>query len=197
MSKVRIGDIVRVLFDNATYKIITGDIYKVVDVNGELPVIKVYEDRHYTIVSDEYEIAIEAYSETAAMAGLKKECLDDKSRLLDLHNTEKTKTTGIKFDGGKPDMSLIPMVALVKEAEAFMVGAKKYGRYNYCKGHDAHQLAAAMLRHITAWFNGEENDPVDGQSHLGSVRACAAMILRQQELGTLRDNRFKPEVKNG
>ena len=72
-----------------------------------------------------------------------------------------------------------------------MVGEKKYGRYNYCKGHDASQLIAALLRHATAWFDGEEYDPKDGQHHLGSVGACVAMILRQKELGTLKDNRFK------
>ncbi len=50
------------------------------------------------------------------------------------------------------------------------------------------------MRHATAWFEGEEIDPVDGQHHLGSVRACAAMILRMQELGTLVDNRYtKPD----
>lgn len=101
--------------------------------------------------------------------------------------------TGTKHDQGKPDLSLIPYVALVEEAKAFMIGEKKYGRYNYCKGHKASQLIAAMLRHATAYFNGEEVDPVDGQHHLGSVRACAAMLLRQAELGTLNDDRFKPE----
>jgi hypothetical protein len=74
-----------------------------------------------------------------------------------------------------------------------MVGEKKYNRYNYYKGHQASQLIAAMIRHATSWMEGEENDPVDGQPHLGSVIACAAMILQQQKLGTLKDNRYKDE----
>jgi hypothetical protein len=72
-----------------------------------------------------------------------------------------------------------------------MVGEKKYARYNYCKGHNAGQLIAAAKRHISAWYNGEDRDPVDGQHHLGSVMACCAMILRQEELGTLKDDRYK------
>lgn len=76
-----------------------------------------------------------------------------------------------------------------------MVGAKKYDRYNYCKGHEASQLVSAAQRHLLAWFNGEENDPVDGQPHLGSVRACIGMLIEQQTLGTLKDNRFKKEKK--
>lgn len=102
--------------------------------------------------------------------------------------------TAAKNDQEKIDLSLIPLIAEVEEAKAFMVGLKKYGRYNYCKGHSASQLIAAAKRHMGAWFNGEEYDPQDGQHHLGSARACLAMILRQNELGTLKDDRFKPET---
>ena len=98
-----------------------------------------------------------------------------------------------KNDQDKPDLSLVPRVALEACAKAFMVGEIKYGRYNYYKGHKASKLIAALLRHATAWMEGEENDPKDGQPHLGSVMACAAMILKQMELGTLEDNRYKKE----
>jgi hypothetical protein len=97
-----------------------------------------------------------------------------------------------KNDKEKLDLSLIPYIAMQHEAKAFMVGEKKYGRYNYCKGHKASQLIAAMQRHLMAWFQGEDYDPIDGQHHLGSVRACASMLLRQEELGTLVDDRYKP-----
>jgi hypothetical protein len=96
-----------------------------------------------------------------------------------------------KNDQEKADLSLIPLTALEQEARAFMVGEKKYGRYNYTKGHKASKLIAALIRHAKAWDEGEEYCPKDGQHHLGSVRACAAMILRQMELGTLEDDRFK------
>lgn len=98
-----------------------------------------------------------------------------------------------KNDQEKIDLSLIPYISNKEHAKAFMVGEKKYGRYNYCKGHSASQLIAAILRHANAWFDGEDYDPADGQHHLGSVMACCSMILRQQELGTLEDNRFKKE----
>ena len=96
-----------------------------------------------------------------------------------------------KFDQSKIDLSLIPYVAQIEEAKALMVGAKKYNRYNYTKGHEASQLTAAALRHLLAWFSGEEHDPIDGQHHLGSVKACCSMLLHQMELGTMIDNRFK------
>lgn len=98
-----------------------------------------------------------------------------------------------KNDKEKVDLSLIPLISLIEHAKAFQVGEKKYGRYNYCKGHKASQLVAAMMRHATAYFNGEEHDPIDGQHHLGSVMACCSMLLRQKELGTLIDDRFNHE----
>lgn len=101
---------------------------------------------------------------------------------------------GRKDDTGKPDLSLIPRVALVKCAEAFMVGEKKYSRYNYCAGMAASRVVAALQRHAASWFDGEETDSKDGQHHLGSVMACAAMLLRMQELGTLDDDRFRPQT---
>jgi hypothetical protein len=108
-----------------------------------------------------------------------------------LKNEEKAS----KNDQNKIDMSLIPAVSMREHAKAFMVGEKKYGRYNYTKGHKASQLVAAAMRHLTAWFEREDHDPVDGQHHLGSVMACCSMILRQQELGTLKDDRYENNKK--
>lgn len=92
---------------------------------------------------------------------------------------------------GKPDLALIPMIALIEAAKALKVGEHKYGRYNYEKGHLASELVAAALRHLLAWNEGEELDPKDGQPHLGSVIANISMLLRQKEIGTLIDNRSK------
>lgn len=104
-------------------------------------------------------------------------------------------TTASKNDKDKVDLSLIPAVSMREHAKAFMVGEKKYNRYNYCKGHKASQLVAAAMRHLTAWFEREEYDPIDGQHHLGSVMACCSMILRQQELNTLKDDRYEDNRK--
>lgn len=108
--------------------------------------------------------------------------------------------SGRKDDAGKVDLSLVPMIAIVRLAEAMAVGEKKYGRYNYCKGLKASQQVGALLRHVFAWFNGEDFDSKDGQHHLGSAMANCLMILRQEELGTLIDDRFtidSPEGEEG
>jgi hypothetical protein len=102
--------------------------------------------------------------------------------------------SGKKFDNGKPDLSLCPSIALKEMAFALMLGEQKYGRYNYCGGLEASRLIGAALRHLTAWNDGEDNDPESGHSHLGNALACIAMILRTAELGTLKDNRFQNRI---
>ena len=108
---------------------------------------------------------------------------------------------GLKFDSEKADLSLVPQVAMEQEALAFMVGEKKYARYNFCEGMESHRLVAAALRHILAWQRGEDNDPESTEllgrpvSHLGNARACLAMLLETQRLGTLEDTRYKPTPK--
>lgn len=74
-----------------------------------------------------------------------------------------------------------------------MLGAKKYGRYNYCEGMEVTRLAAAALRHIHQFLDGEDLDPESGASHLGHARCNLAMILHTLELGTAIDNRRKKE----
>lgn len=98
-------------------------------------------------------------------------------------------TGGKKFDNGKADLSLIPLSAMEEEAYAFMLGEQKYGRYNYCEGLESHRLVAAALRHILQYQNGEDLDSESGRSHLGHARACLAMLIHCERIGTLKDTR--------
>ena len=100
-------------------------------------------------------------------------------------------TGGTKHDTGKPDLSLCPKVALEIMARAFMYGEKKYHRYNYLKGFDSHRLIGAALRHLTAWQEGQDEDPESGLNHLGHALASIAMLLDCADKGSLTDTRFK------
>lgn len=102
-------------------------------------------------------------------------------------------TSGTKHDTGKPDLSLLPTHALEETARALMFGANKYGRYNYCQGFEDTRLAAACLRHVYSFLNGEEKDPESGLSHLAHAMATLSMMMHCQDLGTLRDNRYRKE----
>lgn len=96
---------------------------------------------------------------------------------------------GKKFDGDKPDLSLVPRSAIEGMARAFMVGEKKYGRYNFTRGMQSHRFVAAAMRHIVAWQDGESKDPETGNHHLWHALASIAMLLECERLGTLEDTR--------
>ena len=51
--------------------------------------------------------------------------------------------------------------------EVLTFGAEKYARENWKKVPDGkNRYFAALMRHLTAWQNGEKVDPESGKSHL-------------------------------
>ena len=100
----------------------------------------------------------------------------------------------------KPDYSLLPKVLMDQLAYVMMAGAQKYGRYNYTKGHNLNQLISAAERHLKLLQSGEDIDAdtsgrINQQiHHAACVCANMLMLLHQRELGTLVDDRFKPEL---
>jgi hypothetical protein len=94
------------------------------------------------------------------------------------------------FGAQKTPLHLIPPPALLAEAEVFGLGAKKYGAYNW-RQHtvSASVYQAAALRHMLAWWEGEDVDPESGQSHLAHARACMGIVLDAAAYGKLNDDR--------
>ena len=104
-----------------------------------------------------------------------------------------------KFDSGKPDLSLVPLVAMEQMSLALMAGEGKYGRWNFCGGMEAGRLVGAALRHILKWYSqGIDYDQDCSErtghqvSHLGCALANLAMLLEMQRLGTITDDRYQP-----
>ena len=95
----------------------------------------------------------------------------------------------IKYDSGKPDLSIVPVGLLEGVARTLTFGANKYGRDNYKGGMESHRLIAACLRHIFAWQNGEDIDKESGLGHLEHAAANLAILLETKRLGTLVDAR--------
>ena len=93
------------------------------------------------------------------------------------------------------DLTLIHVVALIEEALAMQEGLEKYGAYNYLAAKvKARIYVGAAFRHLFKWLMGEERDPKTGVHHLGSVRACAGILLAAQAHDTLVDDR-PPSLK--
>jgi Domain of unknown function (DUF5664) len=98
--------------------------------------------------------------------------------------------TATKHDDGKPDLSLLTFEMLRPMTQAFMHGEKKYDRGNFKKGFVNTRLAAAALRHIYQWLDGQDNDEESGISHLGHAQAALAMLLDNQANGTSIEGRY-------
>jgi hypothetical protein len=87
-----------------------------------------------------------------------------------------TKGSGARYNGGKPDFSLIPLSTLEDEARVWTYGKEKYAAWNWAKGMAWSVPLACALRHLAAWQRGEDTDPESGLPHLAHV-ACNIRML--------------------
>lgn len=93
----------------------------------------------------------------------------------------------------KAPLRFIPPSAFIYEARVFELGAKKYSAYNWRESAvPASIYYEAALRHLMAWWDGQDLDEESGQPHLAHVRACMAILLDAKHLGRLEDDRPVP-----
>lgn len=89
-------------------------------------------------------------------------------------------TTAKKYDGGKPDVSLVCPEFILGTADILTFGAQKYGKRNYLesKGDQDYydRLYAALQRHLLAYAAGELLDEESGKPHLFHAAANLAML---------------------
>jgi hypothetical protein len=84
---------------------------------------------------------------------------------------------GERKNSGKPDYSLIPLHLLEGEARVWMLGEKKYTRWNWTRGMKWSIPVGCLLRHLAAWQRGEDTDPESGEAHLDHI-ACNIRMLQ-------------------
>lgn len=95
-----------------------------------------------------------------------------------------------QFGAKKLPLELVPPSAVLALAEAFADGAKKYGPYNWReKSISSSIYYGACLRHLTAWWDGEDLAEDSGLDHLHHALACIAMLIDGKSVGKLNDNR--------
>lgn len=87
-----------------------------------------------------------------------------------------TPRTGIKHDSGKPQFSLIDPRALFGLAKVLTYGAQKYAPRNWENGMRWSRVFDAAMRHLWAWWQGEQNDPESGLPHLDHALCCVHFL---------------------
>ena len=83
-----------------------------------------------------------------------------------------------KTDKGKPGFELLPFELLAETNKVLQHGAAKYKKLNWQKkeGFWYSRCFNALLRHMFAFWRGEDNDPETGLSHL-SHAMCNLLFL--------------------
>lgn len=90
----------------------------------------------------------------------------------------------------KAPMSTIPTPALHLLGLAMLEGALKYGRHNYRRaGIRFSVYYDAVMRHMNAWWEGEDLDPDSGLPHPVKAMACLAIMTDALAMGNANDDR--------
>lgn len=99
---------------------------------------------------------------------------------------------GVKLDGEKPRMDLLPFESLEGIAQVLTFGAKKYESNNWRLGINNSRLIASLLRHLTAIQMGEDYDPESGLRHIDHVGCNALFLASNYRLKPECDDRYRP-----
>lgn len=90
----------------------------------------------------------------------------------------------------KLSMANAPVEVLMELGLAMHEGALKYGRFNWrTSGVRAGVYFDAALRHLFAWWAGQDFDPDSDVHHLVKAMACFAVIRDAQLYGKMNDDR--------
>jgi hypothetical protein len=100
-------------------------------------------------------------------------------------------TEGQKFDSNKLRYELLPPELLEEVARVLTFGAHKYSARNWELGMAWSRPFGALMRHMWAWWRGEEKDPETGYSHLAHAACCIAFLVAYEARNTGTDDRPK------
>lgn len=110
---------------------------------------------------------------------------------------------GVKLDGDKVRMDLIPPEFIFGTATILTSGAVKYAPRNWEKGMRWGRCFGALMRHMWAWWGGRgpttknfllgDLDDETGYSHLWHASCCLAFLVAYEERGHGTDDRFTTE----
>ncbi len=101
------------------------------------------------------------------------------------------KAPGWKDDLEKNALHLIPTEAIDGLGHVLTFGARKYGDRNWEKGMAWSRCYGALLRHLNAWWGGEDEDAETGMSHLWHALCCLAFLTAYEARGAGTDDRPK------
>ena len=86
-------------------------------------------------------------------------------------------TDGLKHDGGKPRLDLVPPEIIEAVGTVMTHGAEKYGEASY-RSVEPKRYRAALMRHICKWLKDPHGiDDDSGLPHLWHIACNVAFLL--------------------
>lgn len=90
----------------------------------------------------------------------------------------------------KAPLSTVPSGVIAEVGVAMLEGACKYGRHNYrCAGVRASVYYDALMRHMLAWWEGEDVDPDSNLSHVTKAITTLVVLRDAMMQGMVTDDR--------
>lgn len=104
----------------------------------------------------------------------------------ELKPTNPKDALGIK----KVPFHCIPSAPLLEVGLAMMEGGRKYGAHNYrAIGVRVSAYYDAIMRHLIAWWEGEDIDPDSGVHHIVKAMACLFVLRDSMFMENYKDDR--------
>jgi len=95
-----------------------------------------------------------------------------------------------RYGIAKPGLSTVPPAPLFMLGQVMNLGREKYGLMTW---RETRVLASvyydAALRHLMAWYDGQNDDPESGMPHLAHVMACMLVLLDAELHQQMEDDR--------
>ena len=94
----------------------------------------------------------------------------------------------VKADEGKLQWSLMPFEQLEDVVRVLMNGAKKYSRDNWKKCDDVNRYKDSLMRHVTAYIEGQQFDTEPGGDNLHHLAhaICNCLFILYFEKGDIQ-----------
>lgn len=161
-------------------------------------ILRQYKEAHAFPVFPEQQVKEFADAET--LERIRADLLGEPQEKVPAHDPEarswrqgETRVTnaggGVKADGGKPEMDLIPPAFLEQTAAVLTYGAHKYAANNWMKV-ERRRYVAALMRHLCRELRDPKGiDDESGFPHTAHIAANIAIIIGLDDLEERKCNK--------
>lgn len=111
---------------------------------------------------------------------------------MEIKPTNPKDSVGIR----KVPLHVVSSPVVMEMALGMMEGARKYGAHNYrVAGVRASVYYDAAMRHLMAWWEGQDIDPDSGLSHISKAMSCL-QVLRDAMMSDMWHDDRPPKFLN-